>query len=163
MKNTEYAHVHEDAGSVASHPTPPLELKAAVTVKPSTRNYTSKYVHGAGRPTIYTCSCSIHDAQDEDGPWDDDDVELRDEALGNGEEDLTVAVVVHALRDEVLSNGEEELLTIAEEVVVEGLRECRPSASPLKTCPLLLVSPIYMKTVPRLRCSPRSRCPRPLS
>ena len=59
---------------------------------------------------------------------DDDDVELHEGrhrhggALSNGEEDLTVAVVVHALQDEVLSNGDEEVLATAGEVKVEGLR-----------------------------------------
>ena len=78
-------------------------------------------------PTIYTCSCSVYD---EDDPWDDDDdVELRHEALASDEEDLLADVVVLALRREARSNGDEEVLTVAEEVGVEGLRGCRPSAS----------------------------------
>ena len=82
-------------------------------------------------PTTYEAIYSKQDARDED-----DDVELRDEALNNGEENLTVTVVVQALQDEALSNGDEEAFTIAEEVCVEGLKERRPSACPLKTCSL---------------------------
>ena len=49
---------------------------------------------------------------------DDDDVELHEEALSNGEEDLIVAAMVQSLRDEVFNNGE----ATAGEKWVEGLR-----------------------------------------
>ena len=80
------------------------------------------YMKLCGRPTtIYTCSYSVHEARDDD----DDDIELHNEALGI------------VLRDEALSNGDEEAVTIAEEIGVEGLKECGPSeGTPSKTCSL---------------------------
>ena len=89
-----------------------------------------------GAHTTYEARYSVHDAHEDDPRVDDDDVELRHEALTSDEEDLLADVVVHALRHEARSNGDEEVVTIAEEVGVEGLRGCRPSASLLKTCSL---------------------------
>ena len=63
----------------------------------------------------------------------------------NLEEDLLADVVVLALRHEVRSNGDEYVLTIAEEVVVEGLKSGRPARGLLKTCSLLRSSLTRMK------------------
>ena len=51
-----------------------------------------------GAHTTYEARYSVHDAHEDDPRVDDDDVELRHEALTSDEEVLLADVVVHALR-----------------------------------------------------------------